>query len=578
MTEVTLGSDKLLKEAFSVLKHQLQEYGSVIDDPTEVALKTVQEHMVHMLVGELTDPKFFLSSLDPGKGKTEAVCALLKAWKAADFQPEGSVLISLSRLDEIRSYIDRSELDESDFAVLVNEKDHLNTRGRADRSEALVLFTTQEMLFRRTQAGSFQQLDCYHFRGQPRPLRIWDESLLLAQPITVRLDGIKALPEPLRPIDSALAEWVDALGRTVNEKAAGDWITVPVALAACQAERTRAALSPGQWENLGRLACLAGHRALLQDCNRYGRQLVSAPRRLPADFAPAVILDASGRVRHTYRVWQQHGDNMVRLAAAENDYSKLTVRHWNQAANKAVLSDPAARQPILQAVAKLINESPTAEEWLVIHHKAKGQMDVPQELKALVGYSSRVQFLHWGNHHGTNAYQAIRKVAVIGLWTYAEAAYAAHHLAALPGLEGGSVTKEEREGMKEGEHQHHLLQAICRANVRNSAEGVCGDCEVYMIGKLNPELLTETFPGATIQDWQPVMRKLRGRAADVAQEIERRFKAPETVSISKGSLWSAVGFSSHRQLSNVLNVADFQVWMASQGLQNRHHHIVRMAA
>src|SRR3546814_10804386 len=90
--------------------------------------------------------------------------------------------------------------------------------------------------------------------------------------------------------------------------------------------------------------------------------------------------------------------------------------------------------------------------------------------------------------HGTNAYRHVRHVVVIGLWNYAEAAYAAHHMATLPRQEGLSVTKEQLDAIKAGEHQHHLLQAICRANVRNCVGGACGECQVYVIGKMKPEL------------------------------------------------------------------------------------------
>ena len=570
--------DKLLDEAFAVLTNQLNDFGSVIDETTETALKAVQEHMVRMLVGELREPTFYLSSLDPGKGKTEAVCALLKAWKHNDFRPEGSILIGLSRLEEIRSYIDRSGLDENDFAVLVDKRHPMNTIDAAVRAEARVLFTTHEMIFRRTQGGSFDDLDCYQFRGRPRSLRIWDESLLPAQPVTLRLDSIKSLAEPLRPIAADLAERIDSLSTAIGDKAAGDLITVPQELALCQTERLRAALSPGQWENLGRLACLAGHQALLQNCNRYGPQLVAASRRLPADFAPVIVLDASGRVRHTYRVWEHHGDDLIRLPEAANDYANLAVHHWNRAANKEVLADPAARQSVLQTIADVINASPSDEEWLIIHHKPNGKADAPKDLQSLVDHPDRLRFVHWGNHHGTNAYRQVRRVVVIGLWNYADAAYAAHHMAALPRVEGLSVTKEQLDVIKAGEHQHHLLQAICRANVRNSVRGVCGECQVYVIGKMRPELLTETFPGAAIRDWQPIQWSLKGRAAEVAEEIERRFANPEVMKVAKRNLSAAVGFSSRTQLANVLKGSDVQAWMTRRGLQNDTRHISRLAA
>src|SRR3546814_9775620 len=87
------------------------------------------------------------------------------------------------------------------------------------------------------------------------------------------------------------------------------------------------------------------------------------------------------------------------------------------------------------------------------------------------------------------------------------------------------------------------------------------ECQVYVIGKMKPELLMETFPGAAIRDWQPIQRSLKGRAAEVAKEIERRFSDPEVKSVGKGDLAAAVGFSSHRQLRGILDRSDFQIWM-----------------
>src|SRR3546814_11922066 len=118
-------------------------------------------------------------------------------------------------------------------------------------------------------------------------------------------------------------------------------------------------------------------------------------------------------------------------------------------------------------------------------------------------------------------------------------------MATLPRQEGLSVTKEQLDAIKAGEHQHHLLQAICRANVRNCVGGACGECQVYVIGKMKPELLTETFPGAAIRDWQPIQRSLKGRSAEVAKAIERRLSDPEVKSVGTGTLPPAVGCSRH---------------------------------
>lgn len=536
--------------------------------------------MVRLLTGQPPqgDPQYFLASLDPGKGKTEAVCAFLRAWKSLGFHPKGSVLIGLSRLDEIRAYIDRSGLAEEDFAVLVANGDILNDRGLQDRSQAQILFTTHEKLFRWTQVHPFAAQACFHYQGNPRTLRIWDESLLPARPVTLRLDAARGLLEPLRPACRPTASLLDALFAEVSGKASGEAVVIPSALAA-QPKVLSAALPAAHQDRWDQLTALAGRTAIIQDSNLYGRELVAASQPLPADFAPAIILDASGRVRQTYRVWERHGGNLVRLPEAANDYGRLTIHHWHRAASRDALKNPTSRQAILQAVAEIINGKDEHEPWLIIHHMPKGTINAPEELSSLIDNpNGRIHFLHWGNHHGTNAYRAIRNVIVLGLWHYPSATYAAQHLAASLGPAAPTITDADLDAMQAGEHQHNLLQAICRANVRNSSDGICGDCTVHVIGKAGKDtkaLLADTFPGASIHDWQPVEPELTGRSLEVAQEIERRFSDPEITSVRKAEVRQAVGFTNSQDLAQVLRRPDFVGWLAGQGFGLGLREIVR---
>jgi hypothetical protein len=58
-----------------------------------------------------------------------------------------------------------------------------------------------------------------------------------------------------------------------------------------------------------------------------------------------------------------------------------------------------------------------------------------------------------------------------------------------------------------GEHQHAILQALCRGAVRTSKGLSCGDCEAWVIGSsqkgITKELLRKLFPGAKVTDWTP---------------------------------------------------------------------------
>lgn len=392
----------------------------------EAALQQIHTLMSDLLTGSEHRSSLFLSSLDPGMGKSTAVCNFLSSWKDAGFHPSGGVLIALSRHDEIRSYIDRAALSPSDFAVIVANGDPLNDKGLSDPDAARVLFTTHEMLRRLTTSRSFADVERFQYLGRPRALRIWDESLLPARPVTVRLDVLKALPETLRPIDPQAAEGLDALTAAVESTSDGKALKVPEVLS--RPTSALAALTGTQRDAWSNAVSLVGKDAMVLQDNRVGKVLVAASSPLPADFAPAIILDASGRVRETYRVMEESGYPLVRLPAAVTDYSRLALHHWDRASSRSALRDPSARKEILEAAAKVINAN-SDEDWLILHHQPRQGETALEELKALVANPTRLRFVNWGNHHGTNAHRMIRKVMVLSLWHLSEAAYTAHHMA-----------------------------------------------------------------------------------------------------------------------------------------------------
>lgn len=582
ITDRPLGTLRVAGDAFCMLKTLQQERGSSFDKATERALKSVLQHMEDHLFATRapSDLRYYLSSLDPGKGKTEATCMFLKAWKASGFREGGGVLVAVSRLAEIIEYIERSQLDEEDFAVLVSSKEALGTRGRNDGSEAPVLFTTHEMIRRRSRkVGLFAALSCFHYQGLPRTCRIWDEAMMPAQPRSIRLDAIRSLLEPLRPINPKGAEYLGQLINDTVRTPAGTTLRLPLLLGQL---KTGAGLLPLHvQELLETLGLLAGKEVTVMSDNRYGSHFVAAVDELPADFAPAIILDASGRVRETYRIWEKTRGNLVRLPPAANDYSKLTIHHWDRPGSRSSLLEPKARQALLQVVTDLIDAQPS-EEWLVIHHKACGEIDVQKELLALIDAerAGQVHFCHWGAHHGTNAYRKARHVVVVGLLHYSQSTYQAHiHAAA--GEVAGEACPETRLAMAIGEHQHNLLQAICRASVRNSSSGVCGACTAYVIGKVGKytkEWLSAAFPNANVKNWTPYFRPLRGHTKKVTEALDRRFADFDVCAVRKADLRMEVGLGRSQDLAQILSREEVQKWLADRGLTTTTREFVRVAA
>ncbi len=91
---------------------------------------------------------------------------------------------------------------------------------------------------------------------------------------------------------------------------------------------------------------------------------------LPADFFPVLILDASGRVRTTYRFWERDRGGLVMLPSATKRYDNLTIHVWNKAGGKSAFRSNAG--DLVEGIAATINSKP-GEEWLVILHKEDGR-------------------------------------------------------------------------------------------------------------------------------------------------------------------------------------------------------------
>jgi hypothetical protein len=202
-------------------------------------------------------------------------------------------------------------------------------------------------------------------------------------------------------------------------------------------------------------------------------------------------------------------------------------------------------------------EDDTAE-WLVIHYKGYG--GIVDELKALVPNSRRINTLTWGRHHGTNIFADVHNVIVIGQLTYRPIDYQALACAA-SGLPAATVeAKIDLENLRWGEFQHHLLQALCRASVRRSQNGIAGACRAWVIS--TPSAQTEqrvrdTFPGCRLFDWEPLTPKVSERVRQAIAFIQQR-RTEGAVEIRKAELRTHLGMSVNNFRRDVVALPAFQ--------------------
>ena len=88
---------------------------------------------------------FYLSSLDPGVGKTSAVKHFVRHLLGSSHHQDVSVLVCLTRKAEIKRLIEDMGLLPSQFAVLTSDK-AVNALSPTPEQEARVLFTTHQMV------------------------------------------------------------------------------------------------------------------------------------------------------------------------------------------------------------------------------------------------------------------------------------------------------------------------------------------------------------------------------------------------------------------------------------------------
>lgn len=494
--------------------------------------KALRELVVTMeAMAEGTAPRhFYLSSLDPGVGKTTTLIHFVQELLRSEQHKDVAVLLCFAQLEEIEQLVKEMGLDEADFAVLTRN-DKRNALSPTPRAEARVLFTTHNMI--RSRCGGlgrdFAEAEEFYYQRRVRAIRIWDEEMLPGDVVSINTDQLAALRDPLRSSHPALAAVVEELElalKASDGEGTFDWPDIRevtgVTLRSAQRDRDKQ-----HADYLGRLYALSGRRVLLRRPHNAFEVITALDSRdaIPDDFAPAVILDASGRVRSTYSRWEKHRGNLVRLPSAVRRYSNFTVRVMDKGAGKTEWAKNG--EALAHEVAKLI-DSKSDEEWLVIYHSGANRGTIPEQiLGQLSSDPSRVSFLNWGKHKGTNEFRHIPNVILAGLNNYSETDYEmlARYYCGIPSNQ--SVPKAIISDMQAGEHRHHILQAMCRAALRQNSGLECGHCNAYIIaakGSGVRELLPEIFPGCRVGTWRRSKEKPTGKVRDALTYIEDYFE------------------------------------------------------
>jgi hypothetical protein len=383
--------------------------------------------------------------------------------------------------------------------------------GASDPSTARVVFTTQQRLQLRCKDKPFSEIEEYRFRRRPRQVRIWDEALSPAAEVIVRA---YAIPDLLHTMSGVSPEFAGALEKLRDDvQASNDRSVFPVPdLARAHGLTLRRFLRHGrrltqdEQKFADNLWFLFGRCASVRDDGRWGKALVSFRQSLPDDLAPIVILDASGRVKAAYELWDRHRQNLVKLQAAPKNYDNLTIHVWDRGGGQASFEAERDRLRRTSGIIDTINSKPD-ERWLVVCHQAYYDVIKRDILRELEGDKDRVSFIYWGIHRASNEFCDVRNIILAGTQFLPSSAYEGIARAArglLP--EEGEITDEMQRDVELGETADRVLQAACRAVVRKAVGDKCPLCDVYIIARPHSgvrDQLGVVFPDCKVMTWSP---------------------------------------------------------------------------
>ena len=300
MKPINLG---LVQRSLANMKTRFDKIGHQPSDLQWQALEDLLACLDDMATGSAKQT-VYLSSLDPGLGKTTALKCYLDQLLMQHLPPYSEVgcLICLNTLDEVERLIDDVAIPKDMLGVWTS-RDDLNQRGRSDRENARVLITTHARVLKETTHAELWMTESLFFNGQVRQLRVWDEEFLPGSPISLSvndvlatLNRIQTVSVDLRNMIKVAFDEIDSLpDRSVYEipdymRETGTSLSALLRTIAHQ--RGRSSIANEIEGSMEALSVISGRRVIVRRDNPGGNACVDYIDSIPQDLAPILVLDA----------------------------------------------------------------------------------------------------------------------------------------------------------------------------------------------------------------------------------------------------------------------------------------------
>ena len=515
---VRINGNVLTDAAMSQVKAKFasKEYEHYPSDEQFGGLSDIAQ-VIEMMAANNITPNFFVSYMPAGSGKTTTLIEAVRAMPSIPNYKDAGVIIFLSRREEIGKLASEMRLKDDDFAVITNE-DKYNNLGNPNKTDARVLFTTQQKLNARG-TDSFSAMRDFHYKGQPRRVRVWDEAILPSTILTLGQYDISDLLKTISKERKELAAELSDLFTLLSNVKDGEIIEIPdLDGYNIEMEEARAWFeNDSDKDAIEALFGMSGRRVRVRD-DKLGFTALDYDDILPDDLAPMLILDASANLRKTYEFMHYDRKQVYFLKSPQKSYGGFTIHLWDRGSGRTTHKNDAPT--LVKGIAKTINNDiPKSEDVLVVHFKkSKYIPDMPKLIGEQIKLrQSKVHCLNWGQHTATNEFNNVKYVIMSGVLQYRTSQNEFVGRGAKRIKTDDEFSKQDYDYTRLGEIAHNIFQAACRGKVRKSVgDGCPEDCHLYIIMSTNAEtgvpedLLTRTFPGAKVEDWLPVFRLSKG--------------------------------------------------------------------
>lgn len=522
------GSTRLLYDLTTKLVFQsFEDWGHKITKRNREAIQELAYHLALSVNGGL-DPKFYLTTMDVGLGKSVTIKRFLKALLDTPSAKTATglrhhqvgVLLCLSTYDEIASVLspdkDRTSnevvvgtvIDPQKVFVLVGrskEARQVAVMGKASSTEeAQIIITTHakvEVEFTKVTEPKFWETSCFKYKSGFRVCRIWDESFVPNRPHTITSRHLLKLqawlegrvPEKLMV---ALHDMVGAMRQTKHkalyqvpdlEDAFGNTFDHIEGMI-----RRTPKKAVGDLEDVlstvEALRVMSGCTVAVRKHDGSSKSVLTYEPMIPKDFAPVVIADASGQFKKSYRDIARRGE-LVAIKSVRKTYAgNLTIHWYDLPTGRGQWSafvdkgqDLSGYDRLVSETCNVIVEEPDRKQ-LIITFKPntdgpyRGRF--PSIEEGIRRYLSErhpeydqnlLAFLTYGKHRATNAYKSYPVVTLAGVLIKSDSSNEALLRASREFLpEKGEVDERDVLSYRHAEMADDLCQAAGRGTIRET--------------------------------------------------------------------------------------------------------------